>query len=146
MDIPAELVQEVIEQGLKEIQKENEEKIYYDYDTKKYATKETIEKAIKEMVRNAREQYDALAIFALTRQVPLCQITDWDVLSHFWDFTNKIITYVTYKELILITEEEKEKLNWNEISWCEPSDLINEDFDWSYYLTNMTELTYILLN
>ena len=146
MDIPAELVQEVIEQGLKEIQKENEEKIYYDYDTKKYATKETIEKAIKEMVRNAREQYDALAIFALTQQVPLCQITDWDVLSHFWDFTNKIITYVTYKELILITEEEKEKLNWNEISWCEPSDLINEDFDWSYYLTNMTELTYILLN
>lgn len=146
MDIPAELVQEVIEQGLKEIQKENEEKIYYDYDTKKYATKETVEKAINEMVRNAKEQYDALAIFALTQQVPLCQITDWDILSHFRDFTNKIITYVTYKELILITEEEKKKINWNKVSWCEPSDLINEDFDWSYYLTNMTELAYILLN
>ena len=86
MDIPAELVQEVIEQGLKEIQKENEEKIYYDYDTKKYATKETIEKAIKEMTRNARKQYDALAVFALVQQVPLCQITDWDVLSHFLIF------------------------------------------------------------
>lgn len=146
MDIPTELVQEVIEQGLKEIQKENEEKIYYDYDTKKYATKETIEKAINEMTKNAREQYDALAIFALTQQIPLCQITDWDVLSHFWDFTNKIITYVTYKELILITEEEKKKINWNKVSWCEPSDLIIEEFDWGYYLTNMTELAYILLN
>lgn len=144
MDIPAELVQEVIKQGLKEVQKEKI--VYYDYDTKKYATKETVEKAIKEMVKNAREQYDALAVFALTQQVPLCQITDWDILSHFRDFTNKIITYVTYKELILITEEEKKKINWNKVSWCEPSDLINEDFDWSYYLTNMTELAYILLN
>lgn len=82
----------------------------------------------------------------MVQQVPLCQITDWDVLSHFWDFTNKIITYVTYKELILITEEEKKKINWNEVSWCKPSDLIIEEFDWSYYLTNMTELDYILQN
>lgn len=146
MDIPAELVQEVIEQGLKEIQKENEEKIYYDYDTKKYATKETIEKAIKEMTRNARKQYDALAVFALAYKVPLCQITDWDVLSHFWDFTSKIITYVIYNNLDLVTEEEKKKINWNEVFWCKPSDLIIEEFDWGYYLTNMTELDYILQN
>lgn len=146
MDIPVELVKEVINQGLKEIQKEKEKFIYYDYDTKKYATKETIEKAINEMTKNAREQYDALAIFALTQQVPLCQITDWDILSHFRDFTNKIITYVAYKELILITEEEKKQINWNKVSWCKPSDLIIEEFDWGYYLTNMTELTYILLN
>lgn len=49
-----------------------------------------------------------------------------------------------YKELDLITEEQKEKINWSEASWCELSDLINNDFDWSYYLTNIAELYYIL--
>lgn len=121
-----------------------EEKIYYDYDTKKYTTKATIEKAINEMTKKARNQYDALAVFALSQQIPLSQITSQDVLIHFKNFTEKIITYVFYKELDLITEEKKEKINWDKVSWCKPSDLIFDDFDWSYYLDNITELYYIL--
>lgn len=121
-----------------------EENIYYDYDTKKYATKATIEKAIDEMTKKARNQYDALAVFALSQRIPLSQITGQDVLIHFQNFAKKIITYVFYKELDLITEKQKEKINWTEISWCEPSDLIFDEFDWSYYLTNMAELYYIL--
>lgn len=121
-----------------------EEKIYYDYDTKKYATKTTIEKAIDEMTKKARNQYDALAVFALSQQIPLSQITSQDVLIHFKNFTEKIIAYVIYKELDLITEEKKKKINWSKISWCEPSDLIFDDFDWCYYLTNTAELNYIL--
>lgn len=85
-----------------------------------------------------------LAVFALSQQIPLSQITNQDVLIHFKNFTEKIITYVLYKRLDLITEEQKEKINWNETFWCEPSDLINNDFDWSYYLTNIAELYYIL--
>lgn len=85
-----------------------------------------------------------LAVFALSQQIPLSQITSQDVLIHFKNFTEKIITYVLYKRLDLITEEQKEKINWNETFWCEPSDLINNDFDWSYYLTNIAELYYIL--
>ena len=121
-----------------------EEKIYYDYDTKKYTTKATIEKAIDEMTKKARNQYDALAVFALSQQIPLSQITSQDVLIHFKNFTEKIIAYVIYKELDLITEEKKKKINWSKISWCEPSDLIFDDFDWCYYLTNTAELNYIL--
>lgn len=121
-----------------------EEKIYYDYDTKKYATKTTIEKAIDEMTKKARNQYDALAVFALSQQIPLSQITSQDVLIHFKNFIEKIIAYVIYKELDLITEEKKKKINWSKISWCEPSDLIFDDFDWCYYLTNTAELNYIL--
>lgn len=121
-----------------------EEKIYYDYDTKKYATKTTIEKAIDEMTKKARNQYDALAVFALSQQIPLSQITSQDVLIHFKNFTEKIIAYVIYKELDLITEEKKKKNNWSKISWCEPSDLVFDDFDWCYYLTNIAELNYIL--
>lgn len=121
-----------------------EENIYYDYETNKYAIKATIEKAINEMTKEARNQYDALAVFALSQQIPLSQITSQDVLIHFKNFTEKIITYVLYKRLDLITEEQKEKINWNETFWCEPSDLINNDFDWSYYLTNIAELYYIL--
>ena len=121
-----------------------EDKIYYDYDTKKYATKTTIEKAIDEMTKKARNQYDALAVFALSQQIPLSQITSQDVLIHFKNFTEKIIAYVIYKELDLITEEKKKKINWSKISWCEPSDLIFDDFDWCYYLTNTAELNYIL--
>lgn len=120
------------------------EKIYYDYDTKKYTTKATIEKAIDEMTKKARNQYDALAVFALSQRIPLSQITNQDVLIHFKNFTEKIIAYVIYKELDLITEEKKEKINWDKVSWCEPSDLIFNDFDWSYYLTNIAELYYIL--
>lgn len=123
-----------------------EEQIYYDYDTKKYTTKATIEKAIDEMTKKARNQYDALAVFALSQQIPLSQITNQDVLIHFKNFTEKIIAYVIYKELDLITEEKKEKINWSKISWCEPSDLIFDDFDWCYYLTNTAELHYILQN
>ena len=122
------------------------ENIYYDYDTKKYATKETVEKAIKEMVKNAREQPDVLAVFALSQQVPICQITDWDIVGQFYTFTKKIITYVIYKELELVTEEKKKKINWDEAFWCEPLDLFFNDFNWSYYLTNMAELYYILQN
>ncbi|WP_440337179.1 hypothetical protein [Megamonas funiformis] len=121
-----------------------EEKIYYDYDTKKYVTKAIIEKAIDEMTKKARNQYDALAVFALSQQIPLSQITSQDVLIHFKNFTEKIIAYVIYKELDLITEEKKKKINWSKISWCEPSDLIFDDFDWCYYLTNTAELNYIL--
>ncbi len=121
-----------------------EENIYYDYETNKYAIKEAIEKAIDEMTKKARNQYDALAVFALSQQIPLSQITGQDVSIHFKNFAEKIITHVIYKELDLITEEQKEKINWSEASWCEPSDLINNDFDWSYYLTNIAELYYIL--
>lgn len=120
------------------------EKIYYDYDTKKYTTKATIEKAIDEMTKKARNQYDALAVFALNQRIPLSQITNQDVLIHFKNFTEKIIAYVIYKELDLITEEKKEKINWDKVSWCEPSDLIFDDFDWCYYLDNIAELYYIL--
>lgn len=121
-----------------------EENIYYDYDTNKYATKVTIEKAIDEMTKEARNQYDALAVFALSQQIPLSQITSQDVSIHFKNFAEKVIAYVIYKELDLVTKEEKEKINWSKVSWCEPSDLINNDFDWSYYLTNIAELYYIL--
>lgn len=121
-----------------------EENIYYDYDTKKYATKATIEKAIDEMTKEAKNQYDALAVFALSQRIPLSQITSQDVSIHFKSFAEKVIAYVIYKELDLVTKEEKEKINWSKASWCKPSDLINNDFDWSYYLTNMTELYYIL--
>lgn len=121
-----------------------EENIYYDYDTNKYATKVTIEKAIDEMTKEARNQYDALAVFALSQQIPLSQITSQDVLIHFKNFAEKIITHVIYKELDLVTKEEKEKIDWDKVSWCEPSDLIFDDFDWSYYLTNIAELYYIL--
>lgn len=138
--------EKVLEEGIKEIPTEKSELIYYDYYSKKCATEETVEKAIKEMTRNARNQYDALAVFVLSQKVPLSQITDWDVLSHFWDFTNKIITYVVYRNLYLVTNEAKEENGWDTVSWCEPSDLINEDFDWSYYLTNIAELYYILEN
>lgn len=124
--------------------KTKEENIYYDYDTKKCATKATIEKAIDEMTKKAKNQYDALVVFALSQQIPLSQITSQDVLIHFKNFTEKIITYVIYKELDLITEEEKELMNWDKVSWCKPSDLIIDDFDWSYYLTNIAELYYIL--
>lgn len=120
------------------------EKIYYDYDTKKYTTKATIEKAIDEMTKKARNQYDALAVFVLSQQIPLSQITSQDVLIHFENFAEKIIAYVIYKELDLITKEKKEKINWDKVFWCEPSDLIFDDFDWSYYLTNIAELYYIL--
>lgn len=124
--------------------KTKEENIYYDYDTQKYAIKATIEKAIDEMTKEARNQYDALAVFALSQRIPLSQITSQDVLIHFKNFTKKIITHVIYKELDLITEEEKKKINWDKVSWCAPSDLIIDDFDWSYYLTNIAELYYIL--
>lgn len=124
--------------------KTKEENIYYNYDTKKYATKATIEKAIDEMTKKAKNQYDALAVFALSQRIPLSQITSQDILIHFKNFTEKIITYVIYKELDLITEEEKELMNWDKVSWYKPSDLIIDDFDWSYYLTNITELYYIL--
>lgn len=96
------------------------------------------------MVKKAKNQYDALAVFALSQQIPLSQITSQDVSIHFKSFAEKVIVYVVYKELDLVTKEEKEKINWNEASWCEPSDLINNDFDWSYYLTNIAELYYIL--
>lgn len=89
-------------------------------------------------------KYDALAVFALSQRIPLSQITSQDVSIHFKSFAKKIITHVIYKELDLITEEQKEKINWSEASWCKPSDLINNDFDWSYYLTNIAELYYIL--
>ena len=121
-----------------------EEKIYYDYDTKKYVTKVTIEKAIDEMTKKARNQYDALAVFVLSQRIPLSQITSQNVLIHFKNFAEKIIAYVIYKELDLITEEKKEKINWDKVFWCEPLDLILDDFDWSYYLTNIAELYYIL--
>lgn len=124
--------------------KTKEENIYYDYDTNKYAIKATIEKAIDEMTKEARNQYDALAVFALSQRIPLSQITSQDVSIHFKNFAKKVITHVIYKELDLITEEQKEKINWSEASWCEPLDLINNDFDWSYYLTNIAELYYIL--
>ena len=85
-----------------------------------------------------------LAVFALSQQIPLSQIANQDVLIHFKNFTEKIIAHVIYKELDLITEEEKELMNWNKVSWYKPSDLIIDDFDWSYYLTNIAELYYIL--
>ena len=101
---------------------------------------------IGNFIKNNKEERHttAHAVFALSQQIPLSQITSQDVLIHFKNFTEKIITYVLYKRLDLITEEQKEKINWNETFWCEPSDLINNDFDWSYYLTNIAELYYIL--
>lgn len=101
------------------------------------------EKAIKDC-HYTKSYLLALAVFALSQQIPLSQITSQDVLIHFKNFTEKIIAYVIYKELDLITEEKKKKINWSKISWCEPSDLIFDDFDWCYYLTNTAELNYIL--
>lgn len=68
-----------------------------------------------------------LAVFALSQRIPLSQITSQDVSIHFKNFAEKVIAYVIYKELDLVTKEEKEKINWSKVSWCEPSDLINND-------------------
>ena len=91
--------------------KTKEENIYYDYENNKYAIKVTIEKAIDEMTKEARNQYDALAVFALSQRIPLSQITSQNVSIHFKSFAKKIITHVIYKELDLITEEQQELYN-----------------------------------